>query len=81
MSDGTKPLVPPALYAFPFSIVVPTSTGTQHDLCPGMTHRDYLAASAMQGLYSADPDRDHDWVAENAYRAADAMLRARKGGG
>ena len=42
----------------------------------GMTLRDYFAAKAMQGLtqkYSHEGD-----ISRNAYKIADAMLKARK---
>ncbi|HCD2513564.1 TPA: hypothetical protein NBJ98_002672 [Citrobacter freundii] len=50
----------------------------------GMTLRDYFAAKAMQGIL-ANPgqldnvnDEASKWVAKDAYRVADAMLRARE---
>jgi len=48
-----------------------------HDL-KGMTLRDYFAANAMQGLISADQMTPHDYVANDAYGYADAMLKARQ---
>ena len=48
------------------------STGAEE----GMTLRDYFAAKAMQGLlqkYSHEGD-----VSRNAYKIADAMLKARE---
>ena len=46
---------------------------------PGMTLRDYFAAKAMQGLLSTEYFRGMPYklVAEDAYRAADAMMEAR----
>ncbi|WP_287497513.1 hypothetical protein [Pandoraea sp. CB10b_02] len=47
----------------------------------GLTVRDYFAAKAMQGL-AANPeawDMTDEKVAEWAYNAADAMLKAREG--
>ncbi len=48
----------------------------------GMTLRDYFAAKAMQiVLYQCDCFPDTDWrdgVAMDAYKMADAMLKARK---
>jgi hypothetical protein len=44
----------------------------------GMTLRDYFAAKAMQGLISADQMTPHDYVANDAYGYADAMLKARQ---
>lgn len=47
---------------------------------PGMSLRDYFAASALQGLLAGyvvatgDPESE----ARNAYKLADAMLRARE---
>jgi hypothetical protein len=49
----------------------------------GMTLRDYFAAKAMQGMLSANGDSngyleyEEETVAANAYKLADAMLRAR----
>ncbi len=48
-----------------------------------MTLRDYFAAKAMQGMLSANGDSngyleyEEETVAANAYKLADAMLRAR----
>jgi hypothetical protein len=47
---------------------------------PGMTLRDYFAAKAMQSIL-IDPRIDNDSYrecAEGAYKAADAMLKARE---
>lgn len=50
---------------------------------PGRTLRDYFAAKAMQGIltnhYMIDniEESSFEWVAKNAYRMADAMLKAR----
>jgi hypothetical protein len=45
---------------------------------PGMTLRDYFAAKAMQGDFNAGvSDNEFDAVAKRAYKAADAMLKAR----
>ena len=46
----------------------------------GMTLRDYFAAKAMQGLLLDDNGdfSDHNWMAEQAYAFADAMLKARE---
>jgi hypothetical protein len=49
----------------------------------GMTLRDYFAAKAMQGIFAANAEHEHDdadifdAVAEAAYKQADAMLKAR----
>lgn len=51
---------------------------------PGMTLRDYFAAKAMvyraQAMtsYMANPDAWAEEVAKNAYKLADAMLKARE---
>lgn len=53
---------------------------------PGMTLRDYFAAKAMQGWLASYPESDkhpvaagnEDYVAMQAYKLADAMLRARE---
>jgi len=47
----------------------------------GMTLRDYFAAKAMQGYFErlrATQYVPHDQIAEDAYRMADAMLKARE---
>ena len=50
----------------------------------GMTMRDYFAAKAMQGMLSANGDAngfleyEEKTVAKNAYKLADAMLKARE---
>ena len=63
--------------AFP----VPLNPGESymgHDVCDGMTLRDYFAAKAMQG-WATNPDSGcANKVAEWAYAMADAMLEARK---
>lgn len=68
MSD--KPENPPA---FPCSVY----DGRQ----AGMTLRDYFAAAAMQGELSSQHGMsqwtDYQRLAEVAYKAADAMLKAR----
>ncbi len=65
--------------AFPFQCKGPT---TAPELYYGMTLRDYFAAKAMQGLLAgllADGmDLKWDGVAVDAYRQADAMLKARE---
>jgi hypothetical protein len=46
----------------------------------GMTLRDYFAAQSISAfaLDMSDPDITFDDVAQNAYRLADAMLKARE---
>ena len=45
----------------------------------GMTLRDYFAAKAMQGFAACDDDfPSAESVAINAYKWADAMLKARE---
>ena len=62
--------------AFPIS-------GSQYKHTQGMTLRDYFAAKAMQAFISGwinlqiYPEADI-YVAEHAYRMADAMLKARE---
>jgi len=55
--------------------------GISREIEPGMTLRDYLAAKALNGILS-DPDAglhddDLNRYAVIAYKAADAMLKAR----
>lgn len=48
--------------------------------CGGMTLRDYFAAKAMQGIVSKEASHV-SWVeeyAKNAYKMADAMMKARE---
>jgi hypothetical protein len=54
-------------------------TWSAKDVVQGMTLRDYFAAAAMQGLLSTEYFRGMPYklVAEDAYRAADAMMEAR----
>ena len=45
----------------------------------GMTLRDYFAAAAMQGMLSSEAMRIYDPdLAEESYRAADAMIKERE---
>jgi len=61
--------------AFPYVCDADFEYGT------GMTMRDYFAAKAMQGLL-ASPHATQDWInnhlANSAWGAADAMLKARE---
>ena len=65
--------------AFPFS---PSDVSTIKPQL-GMTLRDYFAGEAMQGMISANGDSngyleyEEETVAANAYKLADAMLKAR----
>lgn len=45
---------------------------------PGMTLRDYFAAAALQGMLGEGGGASWDDDAKNAYKAADAMLKARE---
>jgi len=59
--------------AFPIS-------GSQYRHTEGMTLRDYFAAKAMQAIVSKEVSHV-SWVdeyAKNAYKMADAMLKARE---
>lgn len=58
----------------------PTPAGVQHN--DGMTLRDYFAAAALQGI-CANPRDDYSETtreskAQESYRQADAMLKARE---
>ena len=50
----------------------------------GITVRDYFAAKALQGMIAANGDSngyleyEEEMVAKNAYKLADAMLKARE---
>ena len=68
------------------------ATGVTHG---GMTLRDYFAAKAMQGIVSSiDGEANYqrlrghatdaglsvsEWIARDAYKQADAMIKAREG--
>lgn len=43
----------------------------------GMELRDYFASKAMS-LFAKDGDESYEWIAEQAYKLADAMMIARK---
>jgi hypothetical protein len=45
---------------------------------PGLSIRDYFAAAALQGLLAEGGCASWDADAESAYKAADAMLKARE---
>ena len=51
---------------------------TERNLTQGMTLRDYFAAKAMQGLMVGVEKPSLGYIAVEAYKMADAMLRARK---
>ena len=55
--------------------VFPTPAGIQHN--DGMTLRDYFAAAALQGILADGDGRCRADDAKNAFKAADAMLKAR----
>lgn len=45
----------------------------------GMTLRDYFAANAMQGMMvDGIHENDFAWASAQAYKVADAMLKARE---
>ena len=64
------------IYAFPMPMTVENGH-VQNEPGYGMTLRDYFAAKAMQGVLSCNDDQPHGIVAFDAYRYADAMLKAR----
>jgi hypothetical protein len=73
------------MQAFPF--IEPHEDDNIKAYHPGMTMRDEFAKAAMQGLlaygWSADsrelyPATGESIVADDAYRMADAMMKARK---
>jgi hypothetical protein len=69
--------------AFPVHPQFPATVGCINSKSDaGMTLRDYFAAKAMQGLITCAPnhgDITHEYCAVDAYRYADAMLKARDG--
>jgi hypothetical protein len=67
--------------AFPCEIIVAgTHSGLHKTPWQGMTLRDYFAAKAMQGMYTAHkfPSGIIIDTAKEAYEMADAMLKARE---
>ena len=53
--------------------------GYTHSDYSGMTLRDYFAAKAMQNVFmTGGNESERDYIAEHAYKMADAMLKARK---
>jgi hypothetical protein len=59
--------------AFPFVCDADFDYGT------GMTLRDYFAAKAMQGMMvDGIHENDFAWASAQAYKVADAMLKARE---
>lgn len=72
----------PSEFAFPFTIIEeshPNGAPKKSFVQTGMSLRDYLAASALQGLLAKDDYVRKDFAAVNAYEYADAMLAARGG--
>ena len=63
--------------AFPRAIHIP---GEGTEILEGMTLRDYFAAKAMAAMLYDFPNMTNELnsVAETAYLAADAMLKARE---
>jgi len=73
------------MQAYPF--IEPEKDDNIKAYHPGMTMRDEFAKAALQGLLAADwcsamrdtaPDFGEREVATDAYRIADAMMKARK---
>lgn len=66
------------MQAFPF--IEPHEDENIKAYHPGMTMRDEFAKAAMQVLIfqSTGDDNEIPYAAEDAYRIADAMLKARK---
>ncbi len=55
----------------------PTMDPNEHYRLMGMTLRDYFAAAALQGILADGGGASWDDDAKNAFKAADAMLKAR----
>lgn len=65
--------------AFPIAYQHKTDGALFEQRWPGLSLRDYFAASALQGLVViVAPGTTPDDAAAAAYRLADAMLRARE---
>lgn len=72
INDG-GPAFPCVYYSEPIG-----SIGPQLTIKGGLSIRDYFAAAALQGLIADGGGASWDDDANNAYRAADAMLKARE---
>ena len=66
--------------AFPMPVADQECHGRFESGYGGISMRDYFAAKAIQGICSSGPDRSwtDDMLACEAYRLADAMLKARE---
>lgn len=73
INDG-GPAFPSVYYSEPIG-----SIGPQFTIKGGMTLRDYFAAAALQGnIAHPDVTGNRDDIAKDAYKYADAMLKARE---
>lgn len=70
MADHTTPAFPTGIITDDKGMIVGGSNG--------MTLRDYFAAKAMQPLIVSFTIQDINWTAEQAYKIADSMLKARE---
>lgn len=60
---------------------IPAFPAMHYDLAEnehGLTMRDYFAAKAMQGLLAGTNTSDGAMIVRDAYKIADAMLKARE---
>lgn len=64
--------------AFAFPMAGTPAANLMYEPHFGMTLRDYFAAAALTGLLASHNAGHVDSLAEFSYRAADAMLEARK---
>lgn len=64
--------------AFPVSEVLNRNGETIQYPSEGMTLRDYFAAKAMQAFLTPGGSHEYKREAEDAYKMADAMLKARE---
>jgi hypothetical protein len=72
INDG-GPAFPSVYYSEPIG-----SIGPQLTIKGGATLRDYFAAAALQGILADGGGASWDDDAKNAFKAADAMLKARE---
>ncbi len=72
INDG-GPAFPCVYYSEPIGII-----GPQLTIKGGISIRDYFAAVALQGLLISGDSTYWEDDANNAYKAADAMLKARE---
>jgi hypothetical protein len=68
----------PAFPCDPWAASDPKNVTEAKRIAEGMTLRDYFAAKAMQGLMASNVRASLEAFANQAYKMADALLKARE---